>query len=164
MAQEKLEVKLRKALPSDMQAVLQLIKELAEYEKAPQEVTVTADELIHDGFTADLFKCIVAEIDSQVIGMALYYPRYSTWKGRTIHLEDFIVKEEHRKKGIGKKLFDAVVKEAKDFGAKRFEWVVLEWNTPALNFYDKINAQYEKDWFLAQLREEQIQHYSFGDN
>ncbi len=164
MAQEKLEVKLRKAAPSDMQAVLQLIKQLAEYEKAPQEVTVTVDELIHDGFTTNLFNCIVAKINSKVIGMALYYPRYSTWKGRTIHLEDFIVEKEHRKKGIGKKLFDAVVKEAQEFGAKRLEWVVLEWNAPALNFYDKINAHYEKDWFLAQLREEQIRQYSFGDN
>jgi GNAT superfamily N-acetyltransferase len=164
MAKETLEVKLRKAEKSDMPAVLQLIKQLAEYEKAPQEVTVTVDELKHDGFTANLFTCIVAEMDAEIVGMALYYPRYSTWKGRTIHLEDFIVQEEHRKKGIGKKLFDAVIVEAQKFGAKRMEWVVLEWNTPALNFYDKINAHYEKDWFLAQLREKQIQNYSPGNN
>lgn len=164
MAKQTLEVKLREAVESDMSAVLNLIRQLAEYEKAPQEVTVTVEDLKHDGFTAKLFKCIVAEIDAEVVGMALYYPRYSTWKGRTIHLEDFIVKEEHRQKGIGKKLFDAVVVEAQKFGAKRLEWVVLEWNTPALNFYNKINAAYEKDWFLAQLREEQIKNYAVGDN
>ena len=100
---------------------------------------------------------------NEIVGMSLFYPRYSTWKGRTIHLEDFIVKQEHRQKGIGQKLFDAVVREAQAFGAKRLEWAVLEWNKPALNFYDKLNAEYDKEWFLAQLREQQINEYQFND-
>ena len=152
---------LRKAVPADMVAVLQLIKDLAEYENAPQEVTVTLADLQKDGFENNLFSCFVAELKGEIVGMALFYPRYSTWKGRTIHLEDFIVKTEHRQKGIGKMLFNAVVKEAQRFGAKRLEWAVLEWNKPALNFYDKINAVYDKEWYLAQLREQQIIDYSF---
>ena len=139
--------------------VLELIKELAHYERAPQEVTVTVDELMHDGFTANLFKCIVAEVDNEIVGMALFYPRYSTWKGRTIHLEDFIVKETYRKHGIGKLLFDAVVAEAKAFGAKRLEWLVLEWNEPALNFYRKIGATLDGEWQIGKLTEDQLAEY-----
>ena len=157
------DVRLRAATRDDMPAALELVKELAAYENAPQEVTVTADDYVTDGFDSNLFKCIVAELQGEVVGMCLYYPRYSTWKGRTIHLEDFIVKQKYRQHGIGKKLFDAVVKAAQDFGAKRLEWAVLEWNKPALNFYDKINAEYDKEWFLAQLREQQIKDYTFGD-
>lgn len=156
-------VHLRAATRDDMPAVLELVRELARYENAPEEVTATVDDYQRDGFDQNLFKCIVAEIDQHIVGMCLFYPRYSTWKGRTIHLEDFIVKQEHRQKGIGKMLFDAVVKEAQAFGAKRLEWAVLKWNKPALNFYDKIDAEYDKEWFLAQLREQQINTYPFTD-
>ncbi len=157
------EVHLRAATRNDMPAVLELVQELADYENAPQEVTVTVEDYQRDGFERNLFKCIVAELDDEIVGMSLFYPRYSTWKGRTIHLEDFIVKQAHRQKGIGQKLFDAVVREAQNFGAKRLEWAVLEWNKPALNFYDKLNAEYDKEWFLAQLREQQINEYQFND-
>jgi len=150
---------LRPARQTDMPAVLELIKELAHYERAPQEVTVTVDDLIHDGFTVKLFTCIVAEIDGEIVGMSFFYPRYSTWKGRTIHLEDFIVKEAYRKHGIGKMLFDETVKAAKDFGAKRLEWLVLEWNEPALNFYRKIGATMDAEWHIGKLTEEQLEKY-----
>ncbi len=157
-------VHLRAATRDDMPAVLDLVRELAAYENAPEEVTVTVADYEKDGFDHGLFTCIVAELDDEIVGMTLFYPRYSTWKGRTIHLEDFIVKHEHRQKGIGKKLFDAVVREAQAFGAKRLEWAVLEWNTPALNFYNKLNAEYDKEWYLAQLREQQINEYSFSES
>jgi GNAT superfamily N-acetyltransferase len=150
---------LRNAKPDDMPAVLALIKELAVYERAPQEVTVTVETLIQDGFTDHLFTCIVAELEDEIVGMALFYPRYSTWKGRTIHLEDFVVKAEHRKKGIGKMLFDAVVEHAQIFGAKRLEWLVLEWNDPALNFYKKIGAALDGEWQIGKLTEAQINAY-----
>ncbi len=153
-------VNLRRATAADMPAVLELINELAEYERAPQEVTVTLDELVHDGFTANLFTCVVAELENEVVGMAFFYPRYSTWKGRTIHLEDFIVKQKYRKLGIGKQLFDAVVEEAKAFGAKRLEWLVLEWNEPALNFYKKIGADLDGEWHIGKLNEVQIKEYN----
>lgn len=135
-----------------MPAVLELINQLAHYEKAPQEVTVTLADLEQDGFVHNLFQCIVAEADDAIVGMAFYYPRYSTWKGRTIHLEDFIVKEAYRKHGIGQMLFDAVKQEAINFGAKRLEWLVLNWNEPALNFYRKNGAELDPEWDLGKIR------------
>lgn len=155
----KSQITIRPALESDMGAVLALIRDLAMYEKAPDEVSITLEELIHDGFTAKLFTCIVAEMDDAIVGMSLFYPRFSTWKGRTIHLEDFIVKEEYRKHGIGKLLFDATVMAANDFGAKRLEWLVLEWNEPALNFYRKIGATMDPEWHIGKLTEEQLREY-----
>lgn len=145
-------IQLRKATPADMPAVLDLIKELAHYEKAPHEVTVTLDDLISDGYTHNLFQCTVAEVENEIVGMAFYYPRYSTWKGRTIHLEDFVVKEEFRKHGIGQLLFDAVKQEAINFGAKRLEWLVLNWNEPALKFYRKNGAELDPEWDLGKIR------------
>ena len=142
-----------------MPAVLELVRELALYEKAPQEVTVTLEELIEDGFVRNLFTCIVAEVAQEIVGMAFYYPRYSTWKGRTIHLEDFIVKEAFRGCGIGQLLFDAVVEEARKFGAKRLEWLVLDWNEPALRFYKKLGAQLDGEWMIGKLDESQLAQY-----
>ena len=153
------QVVIRPATPQDMPAVLDMIKELAIYEKAPQEVTVTVDELVHDGFTEKLFKCLVADHNQKVVGMALLYPRYSTWKGRTIHLEDFVVKEDFRQAGLGKQLFDAVVEEARNFGARRLEWLVLEWNEPALNFYKKIGATIDPEWQIGKLTAQQLNEY-----
>lgn len=138
-----------------------MIKDLAHFEKEPDEVTVTVEELIEDGFTRNLFKTILALSNDQIIGIALYYPRYSTWKGRTIHLEDFIVKESFRKNGIGQMLFDQVVRDAKDFGAKRLEWCVLNWNEPARKFYQKLGAELDNDWELGKLREGQLATYPF---
>ena len=153
--------KLRYATPQDMPSIHNLICDLAEYENEPHEVTVSIDELIHDGFTLNLFKVIVAEINNEIVGMALFYPRYSTWKGRTIHLEDFIVKESFRKSGIGLQLFEAVVQESLNFNAKRLEWMVLGWNMPAINFYQKVEAEFDREWEIGKLREEQLKNYKF---
>ena len=154
-------VKIRFATEEDMPQVLGLIRELALYEKEPQEVTITESEMIKDGFEDDLFKCLVAEREGDILGMALYYPRYSTWKGRTIHLEDFIVRESERGRGIGNRLFESVVEESNKFGAKRLEWMVLEWNEPAIKFYKKIGAELDPEWHVGKLRESQIQNFSF---
>ncbi len=154
-------IEVRFATPQDIPEVLGLIRDLAEYEKEPQEVTITESEMVKDGFEDNLYKCLVAEKAGKVVGIALYYPRYSTWKGKTIHLEDFIVKEEARGKGIGLLLFERVVAESNKFGAKRLEWMVLEWNEPAINFYKKIGAELDSEWHVGKLRESQIQNYSF---
>ena len=152
-------IQIRTATPSDMPAVWQLIYELAVYEKAPEAVVITPEDLLHDGFEKKLFSCIVAELDGEIVGMALYYPRYSTWKGATVHLEDFIVKQTHRKQGIGKLLFDAFVKAAHALNPGRLEWTVLEWNTPAIKFYNKVGATLDPEWHLAQMSPEQMAAY-----
>jgi GNAT superfamily N-acetyltransferase len=152
---------IRFAKPEDVPQILDLIRELAEYEKEPQEVTITEEEMVKDGFEDNLYKCLVAEKENQILGIALYYPRYSTWKGRTIHLEDFIVKEEARGEGVGMQLFERVIFESNKFGAKRLEWMVLEWNEPAIKFYKKIGAELDSEWHVGKLRESQIQNYSF---
>jgi GNAT superfamily N-acetyltransferase len=150
---------LRKATPADMPAVWQLIYELSVYEKAPEAVIITPDDLVRDGFEKQLFTCIVAELDAQIVGMALYYTRYSTWKGLTVHLEDFIVQDQHRGKGIGKLLFDAFVKAAHALNPGRIEWTVLEWNSPAIKFYEKVGATLDPQWLLAQMSPEQTAAY-----
>jgi len=151
-------IQIRQGKPSDIPQVLDLIRELAEYEKAPHEVTVTEEELLEDGFgKRKLYDFIVAEEEEQIVGMAFYYPRYSTWKGRTIHLEDFIVKNSHRRYGIGQKLWDELVRIAAEFGARRLEWVVLNWNEPALEFYRKQEANIDSEWSIGQLTREQIE-------
>ncbi|MCT4625174.1 MAG: GNAT family N-acetyltransferase [Schleiferiaceae bacterium] len=153
-------IEIRFATADDIPAMHGLIMDLAIYEKEPDAVTLTQEVMTKD-FVNGLFQCIVAEVEGRVVGMALYYPRYSTWKGKTLHLEDFIVKEEHRQSGIGRMLFDRVVLESQMYGAKRLEWAVLEWNTPALNFYNKIGAHIDPEWQVAQLTEDQIQNFSF---
>ena len=153
-------INIRIAKAEDIAAMHDLVTELAIYEKEPEAVTLTVAQMTAD-FEADLFQAHVAEVENKVVGMALYYPRYSTWKGKTIHLEDFVVKESFRKSGIGQLLFDAVVRYSQTYGAKRLEWAVLEWNQPALNFYDKIGATIDPEWQVGQLSEDQIQNFSF---
>ncbi|REK50325.1 MAG: GNAT family N-acetyltransferase [Bacteroidetes bacterium] len=151
---------IRVAQQQDMKAVLGLITELAIYEKEPEAVIVTEGDLITHGFSEGRFDCFVAEHDDQgVIGMALYYPRYSTWKGPTLHLEDLYVKPEFRQHGVGKQLFDAVVKVAAERNVGRMEWTVLEWNDPALNFYKKYDASLDPEWHLGTLTREQLAQY-----
>ncbi len=156
------EISIRRACAADMPIVLELVRELAEYERAADEVTVTVDQLVDDGFERNLFQVLLAEVDGEVGGMAFYYPRYSTWKGRTIHLEDLVVKDTFRRHGLGRRLFEAVLHEAHEFGAKRLEWTVLEWNEPALKFYERFDAEMDREWYLGRLREAQIAGYSFG--
>ena len=150
-------VTIRKAVQEDMIAVHALITELAIYEREPNAVIISVDDLIRHGFSEQRFHCFVAEHKkSGIVGMALYYSRYSTWKGPTLHLEDLYVKPKYRKGGLGKELFDKVVDEAAKQNVGRMEWTVLEWNEPALNFYKKYNATLDSEWHLGTLTREQL--------
>ena len=150
-------VRIRKAVQEDMIAVHALITELAIYEREPNAVIISVDDLIRHGFSEQRFHCFVAEHKkSGIVGMALYYSRYSTWKGPTLHLEDLYVKPKFRKGGLGKELFDKVVDEAAKQNVGRMEWTVLEWNEPALNFYKKYNATLDSEWHLGTLTREQL--------
>lgn len=151
---------LRKATPNDMPRVLELIQELALYEKEPDAVIITAEDLKRDGFGENpLFTCIVAEMDGKIRGMALFYFRYSTWKGKTVHLEDLIVQEVYRGKGLGKALYQEVMKFAKTQQVKRVEWVVLDWNTSAAEFYESTGANVMRDWNTVQFDEQARNRY-----
>ena len=155
-----METKLRKAKETDLPIVLDLIKELATYEKAPNEVTVTIEELKRDGFGKNpIFEIILAEENSEILGMAFYFYSYSTWKGKCVYLEDIIVKEKFRGKKIGNLLFEAVILKSKEIGAKRMQWQVLDWNTPAINFYKKYNASLDQTWMNGRMTEEQIKQF-----
>lgn len=149
---------IRKGTQHDIAQALGLVKELALYEKAPNEVEVTIEEMTEWGFGADKqFDFFVAEIDSAIIGIALYYFKYSTWKGKCLFLEDIIVTETHRQKGIGKLLFNEVVKVAKQTKVRRMEWQVLEWNTPAIKFYEGYNATLDGEWINCKLTNHQLE-------
>ena len=153
-------VTIRYSKLEDCERMLELINELALYEKAPEEVTVTLDEFKDAGFGNNLvWKAFVAEIDEKVQGFALFYTRYSTWKGCRLYLEDFIVTEKMRGQGFGKLLFEEVLKEAKTNNYAGVVWQVLDWNQPAINFYNKYNAQIEDGWLNASLSQQQIQLY-----
>ncbi len=151
---------IRKGTPSDMPSVLELIKELAVFEKEPEAVVVTVNDLVNDGFSEQpLFHCFVAEVDSEIIGIALYYYRYSTWKGKTIHLEDLIVKESKRGTGAGFALYSQIIRQGKKDKVRRIEWAVLDWNTPAIEFYKKTGANVMNDWRVAQMDEYGIDEF-----
>jgi len=151
---------IRFATEKDMPRVLELIKELALFEKEPEAVEVTIKDLQKDGFgTTPKFKCFVAEANSKIEGIALIFTRYSTWKGEVLHLEDLIVSQDMRGKGIGSLLLDEVVKYAKEIGVKRVSWEVLDWNEPAIMFYEKKGANVMRDWDVVQLSEQGIEQY-----
>ncbi|MFV8268738.1 GNAT family N-acetyltransferase [Flavobacterium sp. GT2N3] len=160
---------IRRGNPQDMQAVLGLIQELAEFEKEPNAVLVTVDDLIRDGFgPVPLFHVFVAEVDDdtsdteqakQIVGIALWYYRFSTWKGKTIHLEDLVVKDKMRGTGLGYALYSEVLKQAKKDQVRRVEWNVLDWNTPAIEFYEKSGAKVLRDWYVVQMDEIGINHF-----
>ena len=162
-------MKIREGQKEDMPAVLSLIKELAAFEKEPEAVIITVDDLIRDGFGENpLFHTFVASINDdskdskqteQIVGVALYYYRYSTWKGRTIHLEDLIVKEKMRGSGIGKALYKEVIAQGKKDNVNRIEWSVLDWNTTAIDFYEKSGAKVLKDWRVAQMDKNGIDNF-----
>ena len=144
-----------------MPAVLELIRELAAFEKEPDAVVVTVEELVRDGFDPNpLFRTFIAEVDGEIIGMALFYYRYSTWKGRTIHLEDLIVKHDRRGTGVGSALYREVLRFAKQDGVRRVEWVVLNWNTHAIDFYERSGAAILQDWLTVQMNEEGITKFT----
>ncbi len=153
---------IRKAKETDCKGMLALIQELADYEKAGDQVAITADILRKDGFGEHpLFQVFVADFNGQIVGMALFYPRYSTWKGKTIHLEDLVVKERFRKHGIGRALFERVVLEAKNFGVGRMEWQVLDWNEPTIAFYKAIESNFDSEWVNCTLSKDQINSFQY---
>lgn len=155
-----MEYQIREAVAEDMPAVLELIKELASFEKEENAVEMTTEGLVNDGFGKEkLFHCFVGVINNSVEGMALIYPRYSTWKGPVIHLEDLIVTEAYRGSGLGTALLDGVVKFGAKLGVKRISWDVLDWNEPAINFYEKKGAKVLRDWDVVHLDERGIQDY-----
>lgn len=155
-----MKVNIRVARRDDCTRLLELINELAVYERAPQEVTVTLQHFEDAGFgTRPVWKAFVAEVDDVVVGFALYYIRYSTWKGSRLYLEDLIVTEDMRGKGIGKLLFNCLIQEAKQLGFNGMSWQVLDWNEPAINFYNKYEASLEAGWLNASLSTEQILNY-----
>jgi GNAT superfamily N-acetyltransferase len=138
---------IRRAVAADCARLLELIKELALYEKAPEEVTVTLEHFTESGFGQNpVWWAFVAEVDGEIKGFALYYIRYSTWKGQRMYLEDILVTESYRGKGLGKLLFDRLIEEAKEKKLSGIVWQVLEWNEPAINFYKKYDADFGFEW------------------
>lgn len=151
---------IREAEAEDMPYVLELIKELASFEKEASAVEVTADDLVRDGFgNKKLFHCFVAEAKSKIVGMALVYNRYSTWKGPIIHLEDLVIAESMRGSGLGTALLNEVVKYGDGLGVKRINWEVLDWNEPAIAFYERKGARVLRDWDVVQLDQKGIKNY-----
>ncbi len=151
---------IRKAQETDLPVIIDLIRELAHFEKEPDAVEVTIEELHRDGFgSAPLFSIIVAEVNQEVVGMAFYYFRYSTWKGKTIHLEDLIVREKARGTGVGSALYSEIMKRGAEEGVRRIEWAVLDWNEDAIRFYEKSGANILKDWHLVQMDQQGIKNF-----
>ncbi len=143
---------IRRAVKEDCPRLLELIHELAEYEKAPQEVTVTLEHFADSGFGQHpVWWAFVAEVDGRVEGFALYYIRYSTWKGQRMYLEDILVTGKMRGKGLGKLLFDRLIEEAREKNLNGIVWQVLEWNEPAIHFYKKYNARFDSEWINCSI-------------
>jgi len=140
-------IHVRRAVKEDCARLLELVNELAVYEKAPQEVTVTLEHFMESGFgEKPVWWGFVAEEDDVILGFILYYIRYSTWKGQRMYLEDFLVTEKARGKGVGKLLFDRLIEEAKEKKFSGIVWQVLEWNEPAINFYKKYDTKFDDEW------------------
>lgn len=147
-----MDIIIRRAVKSDCARLLELIQELADYEKAPDEVTVTLSHFEESGFGPNpVWWGFVAEVNGLVIGMALYYVRYSTWKGQRMYLEDILVTESMRGKKVGSLLFDALIVEAKEKNFTGMNWQVLEWNEPAIHFYKKYNASFDPEWINCSI-------------
>jgi len=145
-------ITIRRAERKDCKRLLELVKELALYEKAPEQVTVTLKHFEESGFGSNpVWWAFVAEENNIILGFALYYIRYSTWKGQRMYLEDIIVTEAARGKGVGKLLFDALIIEAREKKLNGIVWQVLEWNEPAINFYKKYNADFDAEWINCSI-------------
>lgn len=143
-------IHIRPATEEDLPAIHQLVLELAEYEKAAHEFTASLEDYRKD-FREGVFEALVAEAREEIAGMALYYMTYSTWKGKMLYLEDFVVRENHRRKGIGDALFDAFLDTAKARGCRLVKWQVLDWNEPAIQFYRKKSATIEQEWWNGKI-------------
>lgn len=147
-----MEITIRRAVKEDCPRLLELVQELATYERAPDEVTVTLDHFVESGFgDRPVWWTFVAEVEGKVVGFALYYIRYSTWKGQAMYLEDILITNEMRGKGIGKLLFDRLIEEARKKKFNRIIWQVLDWNEPAINFYKKYNADIDAGWLNCSI-------------
>ncbi|MBA6151727.1 GNAT family N-acetyltransferase [Gelidibacter maritimus] len=155
-----MDFKIRKAVPQDMPRVLELITELAIFEEEPDAVEITVSDLQTDGFGQySAFDCFVAEVKGRIEGIALFYGRYSTWKGKVLHLEDLIVSQKMRGSGLGTALLDEVVVYGHQLGVKRICWEVIDWNEPAIKFYEKKGADVKRDWDVVHLNEAGIKNY-----
>ena len=150
-------IQIRSGRKEDLPRVMELIRELAEFERAPHEVTNTVEDLERDGFGANpVYGFFVAEMNDTIIGLSLYYWRYSTWKGKRLYLEDIIVTESERGKGAGKALFDRTMAKALEENCTGMMWQVLEWNEPAINFYKNYGSKLDREWVNCHLEAEQI--------
>lgn len=143
-------VEVRKATPEDIPAIHDLVRELAIYERAEEEFIASREEYYRD-FENGVFEALVAEVEGEVVGMGLYYVAYSTWKGKMLFLEDFVVRETFRRRGIGQLLFEAFLTEAEHRGCRLVKWQVLDWNEPAVKFYEKNEALIEKEWWNGKI-------------
>ncbi len=153
---------IRKGTEQDIPGMFRLVKELAEFERAPEAVVNTEQQLLIDGFEPNsIYKVIIAEAadTNEVIGMALYYTAFSTWKGRIFYLDDLVVTESYRRYGIGRKLIHEVLKAAHEAGTNQIRWQVLDWNTPAVEFYRSLGATLEPEWINCTMSKEQLTQY-----
>ncbi len=155
-----MDIQIRKATAADMPEVLALIVELAVFEKEPDAVTISADDLVRHGFGDEpAFTCFVAEVEGEVVGMALVYFRFSTWVGQTIHLEDLVVKEAMRGKGVGDALYERVMQYAKEQDVNRVNWMVLGWNKGAIRFYERTGATVMDEWWQVEMDKKGINNF-----
>lgn len=150
-------VRVREAVYGDLSEVYSLIAELAAFEKAPDEPSVPPEKF--QSFFGDLYECLVAEDDGQIVGMALFYWGYSTWKGKMLYLEDLVVRESCRGRKIGSMLFNEVMRIAQEGDAGQVRWQVLDWNEPAIRMYRKVNADFYDDWLTCKMEKETINNY-----
>ena len=158
-----MKIKIRRGEKKDLPEVLKLIKELADYENALEEVTITLEDLEKDGFESNpCYWFLIAEDKNQIIGLSFYFFRYSTWKGKFLFLEDFVIKENYRRSGIGSKLFEETVKICHDLKLNGMTWQVLDWNTPAIDFYKKYHANISASWLNGKLTKKQIDKIGFN--
>ena len=148
---------IRKGVKSDLPDVLKLIKELAKFEKAPDEVENTIERMELEGFgSRPYFEFFVAEVDSNIVGLALYFFSYSTWKGKSLYLDDLIVQKEYRGEGIGTQLFNELLKVAKESNCGKVHWQVLDWNEPAIEYYKKIGSEFDEEWINCAIPNNKI--------
>ena len=160
-----MEVKIRKGQKADLPSVMVLIKKLAEFEKALNEVSVTLEELEEDGFGQHpYYSFIVAENNGEIIGLSFYFIRYSTWKGRFLFLEDFVVKEDYRGQGVGAQLFEETIRIAQQLKVKGMVWQVLDWNEDAIRFYKKYGATIHTEWLNGKLSNEQLNGFELNES